>query len=142
MRVRTEDDFSRTAWLKLLVNLTANPLTALTGRRAEVICEPKINALARSIMDEAQLVAQAEGVNLTASDVEAELQWLMQIPAGSTSSMRQDRLAGRPLEYDALTGAVLRAAERHGIEVPVNRMIFALLAAIEPQAHTTQHDHE
>ena len=132
MRVRTEEDFSRTAWLKLLVNLTANPLTALTGRRAEVICEPQINALAHLIMAEAQQVAQAEGVNLTPSDVDTELDWLMHVPVGSTSSMRQDRLAGRPLEYDALTGAVVRAAEKHHIEVPINRMILALLAAIRP----------
>jgi 2-dehydropantoate 2-reductase len=83
-------------------------------------------------MAEAQQVAQAEGVNLTPSDVDAELDWLMHVPVGSTSSMRQDRLAGRPLEYDALTGAVVRAAEKHHIEVPINRMILALLAAIRP----------
>ncbi|MDN5972373.1 2-dehydropantoate 2-reductase [Bifidobacterium crudilactis] len=132
MRMRLEDDFPRTAWLKLLVNLTANPLTALTGRRAEVIREPGITELARQIMREAQQVAQAEGVHLEPSDVETELDWLMHVPAGSTSSMRQDRLAGKPLEYDALTGAVVRAAERHGIDTPANRMILALLAAIRP----------
>lgn len=48
--------------------------------------------------------------------------------------MRQDRLAGRPLEYDALTGAVVRAARRHGIDAPVNRLILALISAMDPTA--------
>lgn len=48
--------------------------------------------------------------------------------------MRQDRLAGRTLEYDALTGAVVRAAERHGISTPLNRLLLALLMNIQPDA--------
>jgi 2-dehydropantoate 2-reductase len=43
--------------------------------------------------------------------------------------MLYDRLAGRPLEYEALSGAVVRAAERHGIDVPLNRALYALLSA-------------
>jgi 2-dehydropantoate 2-reductase len=33
--------------------------------------------------------------------------------------MRRDAEAGRALELDAIGGAVLRAAERHGVPVPV-----------------------
>jgi len=47
--------------------------------------------------------------------------------------MREDRLADRPVEYDALTGAVARAAERHSIDVPANRFVLAPLAAIETE---------
>lgn len=39
--------------------------------------------------------------------------------------------AGRPLEHDLLTGAVVRAAERHGIDVPLNRAILALLQGLD-----------
>ncbi|WP_062649149.1 ketopantoate reductase family protein [Streptomyces maremycinicus] len=35
------------------------------------------------------------------------------------SSMQRDAEAGRPLELDAIGGALLRAAERHGVAVPV-----------------------
>ncbi len=132
MRVDLDEDFLTTSWRKLLTNITANPLTALTGRRVEVMRDPGIAAIARSIMTEAVAVAQAEGAGLTDDDVQGVLDWLDGIPAGSTTSMREDRVAGRPLEYDALTGAVVRAGERHGIDVPVNRLILALLAAIGP----------
>ena len=49
----------------------------------------------------------------------------------SGSSMLYDRLAGRPLEYDALTGAVVRMAGRHGIPVPLNCAMLALLEALD-----------
>lgn len=133
MRVGLEADLATTAWAKLLTNITANPLTALTGRRAEVIGDPSIGDIARTIMTEAAQVARAEGAALTDAHVESALEWLWNVPEGATTSMRQDRLAGRPLEYDALTGAVVRAADRHGIEVPVNRLILALVAAIRPE---------
>ncbi|MFI6032924.1 ketopantoate reductase family protein [Streptomyces sp. NPDC051315] len=40
-------------------------------------------------------------------------------PAATKSSMQRDAEAGRPLELDAIGGALLRAAERHGVPVPV-----------------------
>lgn len=133
MRVRLEADLTTVAWAKLLANITANPLTALTGRRVEVVREPAIADIARRIMVEAVQVAQAEGAALTDAHARAALKWLQNVPESATTSMRQDRLAGRPLEYDALTGAVVRAAERHGIDVPVNQLFLALIAAIRPE---------
>ena len=49
------------------------------------------------------------------------------------TSMLYDRLAGRPLEHEALTGALVEAADRHGIPVPVNRTLLALLSAVSGQ---------
>lgn len=132
LRVRCHAEFSTVAWVKLLANITANPITALTGRRAEVIRDPSINAVARQAMVEAVQVARAEGAELGSADIEAAMAWIENAPRGATTSMLQDRLAGRPLEFDALTGAVVRAAERHGVDVPVNRLILALVAAIRP----------
>ncbi|MGW3723550.1 ketopantoate reductase family protein [Streptomyces sp. NPDC000851] len=40
-------------------------------------------------------------------------------PPGTKSSMQRDAEAGRPLELDAIGGALLRAAERHGVPTPV-----------------------
>lgn len=45
--------------------------------------------------------------------------------------MLYDRLAGRPLEHEFLTGAVVRAGERHGIATPLNRMLLTLLRAVD-----------
>ena len=45
------------------------------------------------------------------------------------SSMQRDAEAGRPLELDAIGGALLRAAERHGVDVPVATRVVRELAA-------------
>ncbi|MFD5160273.1 ketopantoate reductase family protein [Streptomyces hawaiiensis] len=44
-------------------------------------------------------------------------------PPSMKSSMQRDAEAGRPLELDAIGGALLRAAERHGIPVPVTARV-------------------
>ncbi|MFJ3302043.1 ketopantoate reductase family protein [Streptomyces sp. NPDC086549] len=44
-------------------------------------------------------------------------------PPGTKSSMQRDAEAGRPLELDAIGGALLRAAERHGVPVPVTAQL-------------------
>ena len=51
------------------------------------------------------------------------------------TSMLDDRLAGRPTEHDEITGAVVRAADRHGVDVPLNRAVLALLAAAATTAN-------
>ncbi|MFJ8080896.1 ketopantoate reductase family protein [Streptomyces sp. NPDC096205] len=50
-------------------------------------------------------------------------------PAATKSSMQRDAEAGRPLELDAIGGALLRAAQRHGVPVPVATRLVSELAA-------------
>jgi 2-dehydropantoate 2-reductase len=45
------------------------------------------------------------------------------------SSMQRDAEAGRPIELDAIGGAVLRAAERAGVDAPVTARLVAELRA-------------
>ncbi|OUS95779.1 ketopantoate reductase family protein [Rhodococcus sp. NCIMB 12038] len=132
MRTSLESDLKTVAWRKLLANISASPLTALTGRRLDVLQEANIQNLALEIMYEAVTVGNAEGAALTPADAEGMLDWLLNAPTDGTSSMREDRLAGRPLEHDALTGAVVRAADRHSIATPMNRLVLALISAVKP----------
>ena len=132
LRVATAADMATVVWTKLLTNSAANPLTALSGRRTGVMRDPAVAASARQIMSEVVRVGQAEGAVLTAEHVEHALAWLQSVPPESTTSMLQDRQAGRPVEYDAITGASVRAAGRHGLDVPLNRLILSLLRAVEP----------
>jgi 2-dehydropantoate 2-reductase len=46
--------------------------------------------------------------------------------------MLYDRLAGRALEHEYLTGAIVQMAEHYGVPVPRNRMILTLLRALRP----------
>lgn len=59
---------------------------------------------------------------------------LLTYPTEAGTSMYFDRLAGRSLEADALTGAVVAAAAQHGIPTPLNQAMLTLLRAISDSA--------
>lgn len=132
LRVNTAADMTTVVWTKLLANSAANPLTALCGRQTGALRDAGLAVGARQIMAEVVRVGQAEGAALTARHVEESMAWLQSVPPDSTTSMLQDRQAGRSLEYDAITGAIVRAAGRHGLDVPLNRLVLGLLSAIRP----------
>jgi 2-dehydropantoate 2-reductase len=129
IEVHETDDFLTTAWRKLLANVTANPITALTHRRQEVFADPLVRGLARDLLLETIKVGQAAGARLSPEDADRLAGRLGDRPTSGTS-MLYDRLAGLPLEHEYITGAVIRAAEQHGIDVPLNRAIYALVNAL------------
>jgi 2-dehydropantoate 2-reductase len=130
--VRGVQDMRTASWRKLLGNLVANPITTLTLRRIGVMKEPGIEDLARGLLLEAVQVGRAEGALLSDQDVAAVLAGTGQYGERTGSSMLYDRLAGLPLEHQYLTGEVVRRAETHGIPVPLNAAILALLDALDP----------
>jgi 2-dehydropantoate 2-reductase len=132
-KIEETDDFVTVAWRKLVSNLVANAVTALTIRRMGVFEQPMILAMARKILAEAVEVAQAEGAKLTGEDSDRAYKTLGGHGPNAGTSMLYDRLAGRPLEHRHLTGALIEAADRHGIEAPVNRTLYALLEAVSGQ---------
>ncbi|MEU9114682.1 2-dehydropantoate 2-reductase [Streptomyces sp. NPDC048483] len=131
LTVRPVRDFTTAAWRKLFTNLAANPITALLQQRIGVFADPGVTALARDLLREAAAVARAEGADIGEPDVTHTLEIYAIAPPDGGSSMLYDRLAGRPLEHEYITGAVVRAGERHGIATPLNGMLLALLRAVD-----------
>lgn len=118
-------------WDKLAWNAAFNALTAVTQRTVgELLARPDGRELARAAMLEVVAVARANGVALE-NRVEESLRYSEAELGHLRTSMLQDRERGRRLEYDALNGAVVRAAERAGIDAPVHRVLYGLLAAID-----------
>jgi 2-dehydropantoate 2-reductase len=46
------------------------------------------------------------------------------------TSMLYDRLAGRELENELISGAITRLGRRHGVPTPVNQAMYALLGSL------------
>jgi 2-dehydropantoate 2-reductase len=127
--VGASDTFLTFQWRKLLINVIANPITALTRQRLGVFHRQDIQALALGILKEAVAVGRAEGAALNDDEAETILATFLGYPPEAGTSMYFDCLAGRPLEIEALNGAVVEAAHRHGIPVPLNAALVALLTA-------------
>jgi len=134
LRVHLSPDFATLVWRKLLINAVANPITTLTLQRQAVLRRPEIVELCRAILTEAVRVARAEGVQLADDEPQRAMATLFTFSGELGTSMYFDRLAGRPLEVDALTGAIVAAGERHGIATPLNAALLALLRAINDAA--------
>jgi 2-dehydropantoate 2-reductase len=130
LEVTLEPDFVTARWRKLLSNLAANPITALTLRRLDVLSDESGSALARDVLAEGVAVATAEGAHLAPDEVDRTMSFYAGLAPTGGTSMLYDRLAGRHLEHELITGAVVGAADRHGIPVPVNRTLLALLKAV------------
>lgn len=128
-------DFQAALWRKLISNVTASPLTALTGRRIEVMADPAVHELAVGLATECIAVARAEGIELPLEAARGFVEGIARNAAEWPpfgSSMLYDRIAGRETEHEALIGAVVRIGARHGIGSPLNAAMLALLRAAAP----------
>jgi 2-dehydropantoate 2-reductase len=130
MRVLLSADFRTLAWRKLLLNAVANPVSALTLQRNAVFRRDDVKGLCLALLEEAAAVGRADGAQLAADEPEQTMNRLLAIPPDAASSMYFDRLAGRPLEIEALTGAVVAAGERHHIATPLSRAVLVLARAL------------
>ena len=121
------------AWEKLAWNAGFNAVTTLTGTTvAEVVGRPGTREIVVRAMQEVDAVASARGIPVRRQRTQAVLDDSVSGLPDFETSMLQDLRRGRRLEHDAITGAVVRAAAAAGVPVPVNRLLFALLDAVDP----------
>ncbi|MEU2791748.1 2-dehydropantoate 2-reductase [Streptomyces sp. NPDC007100] len=123
VRTRVSDDETAALWTKLAF---LAPFALLTTRYALTIGAVRTERREElvALVEEAAAVSGACGAP---TDPAKALALYDTFPADSKSSMQRDAEAGLPLELDAIGGAVLRAAERHGVPVPVVSRLMAEL---------------
>ena len=122
VRPRIRDEL----WVKLWGNMAFNPISALTTGTLDVITgDPGTRAVARSMMLEGQAVAEALGIRF-ALTVDKRLDGGAEVGRHRTS-MLQDLELGRPLEIEALLGAVVEVAAWVDVPVPLSTAVLALV---------------
>ncbi len=111
-------------WVKILGNAAFNPISALTrATLVRIARDPDTAALVRSIMMETEAVATKLGFELPVS-IDQRIAGAEKVGEHKTS-MLQDLEAGRPLELDAIVGAVVELGERLGVPMPHSRTVYA-----------------
>jgi len=114
----------REIWVKVMGNVAFNPISALTGATlAQMVRDPEVNTLVRNIMAEAECVAKQLGLELPIS-IEQRIAGAEKVGEHKTS-MLQDLEAGRPLELEALMGAVIEIGEQLGTSMSSTRAVYA-----------------
>ena len=129
--VQIVDDAQSLIWGKLVINAAINPLTALLQiSNGELLNRPAAREMMAELACEAAQVANAENVGLPFSDPIAASEDVARITAANHSSMLQDVLRHAPTEIDAICGAVVKTAQKHGINAPANWACWKLIQAL------------
>ena len=120
-------------WVKLWGNLAFNPLSALTTATLDrLVFRPDLRAVARAMMEEGREIAEALGVKF-AVGIDKRIEGAGEVGVHKTS-MLQDLERGRPMEIDALLGAVVELADLTGKQAPLCRAVLALVRERARQA--------
>jgi 2-dehydropantoate 2-reductase len=130
-------DIRSEIWIKLWGNLSFNPISALTHATLVDICEfEPSRELAARLMREAQEIGEKLGVNFKVS-LDKRIAGAAAVGKHKTS-MLQDIEAGRPIELEALVGAVIEMGKITETATPTIEAVYALASLL---ARTVQSQH-
>jgi len=116
----------RDFWVKLLGNVSFNPVSALTLASCDrLIADPLVKAYMVAVMREGLEIGRAVGVDAEI-DPEARIEMARALGAFKTS-MLQDMQAGRLLEIDGLLSGTLEIAREAGVAAPYTESLLGLI---------------
>jgi 2-dehydropantoate 2-reductase len=111
-------------WVKVLGNASLNPVSALTrATLVQMLRDPGVSSVIRNIMQEVEALSNKLGMELPVS-IDQRMAGAEKVGEHKTS-MLQDLEAGRPLELEALVGAVVELGERVGLSMPYTRTVYS-----------------
>jgi 2-dehydropantoate 2-reductase len=128
------DNVRGALWAKLVLNCAYNALSAITqlpyGR---LVQGEGITRAMRDVVDECLAVAKADHVTIP-GDVDDAVRRIAETMQNQYSSTAQDLARGKTSEIDHLNGLIVRRGEALGVPTPANRLLHALVKAIESKA--------
>ena len=127
-QVEVSDAIEKEFWVKLLGNVSFNPVSALTVSTADrLIGNAEVKSYMVQIMREVLAIGRAVGVD---AEIEPEARLDMARALGRfKTSMLQDLEAGKPLEIDGLLAGTLEIAAKAGVQAPYTQSLFGLIRA-------------
>jgi 2-dehydropantoate 2-reductase len=122
-------DIRSEIWLKIWGNLSFNPISALTHTTlVDLLQFPLTRTLCAEMMREAEVVAGKLGVTFRVG-IERRIAGAEKVGAHKTS-MLQDVEAGKPMEIDALIGAVIELARLTDTPTPHIDSVYACVTLL------------
>jgi 2-dehydropantoate 2-reductase len=122
-------------WVKVLGNASLNPVSALTRATiVQMVHDPGVCSVIRNIMQEVEAVSHKLGMELPIS-IDQRIAGAEKVGEHKTS-MLQDLEVGRPMELEALVGAVVELGERVGLSMPTTRTVYHCAKLLAQSAST------
>ena len=128
VEAEASDDIDVALWSKFLFIATMAGVTSLAREFVrDLLPRPEWRKIVRACLEEIETAGRASGVNLAPDVVDSAFDYMDQSRGAMRASMHADLVAGRPLELEALNGAVVRAGEAADVPTPINDVIYAAL---------------
>jgi 2-dehydropantoate 2-reductase len=89
--------------------------------------DPHVREMYYAAAREVAALAAAEGVQISSDRFERLRKYMDEIPATTRSSLLIDLEMGKRIEVEALQGAAVRRASRHGLAMPIVSTLYAVL---------------
>ena len=125
------ENIQKVQWSKLLWNAPFCAISALARADVKQILESQpLKKLASDCMAEVRAAALARGVDLPRALFDDTIAFSTALGAFKPS-MLQDLEAGKPLEYEAFNGLVVKILQQAGQAAPVNQCFYALLQQLD-----------
>jgi 2-dehydropantoate 2-reductase len=115
-------------WEKFMFIATMAGVTSMArATLAELMPQPHWRKVVLACLAEIDTVGRASGVGLPPGILSDTVHYMENNLGDLNASMYTDLLAGRPMELDALNGAVVRIGQQTGVATPINDVIYAML---------------
>lgn len=126
------DDMLHTLWWKFMFNVGINQTSAVLKAPYKVFQQVhEAEAFLRAAMEEVLVLAQKDGIGLTADSIDEFVNLVKRQSPESRTSMLQDIEAGRKTEVEMLAGTVCELGKKHGVDTPINQMLFYMIRTME-----------
>ena len=120
-----DDEIIHRMWCKWMLNVGVNQTLAVFDDVFARVHQPgEARDTLIGAMREVLEISKKEGTAVTEEDFREYLRIIDELNPAGMPSMRQDRLAKRKTEVDLFAGTVIEKAEKYGVDVPFNRMLY------------------
>ncbi|HID96678.1 MAG TPA: 2-dehydropantoate 2-reductase [Thermodesulfobacteriaceae bacterium] len=132
LKTRIAANITGHIWEKVIIYSAIHPLTAILRIKNGQLTEKMESiALARRIIDEGKMVAQAYAVHLPDLDLYDLFLDLCHKTFENFSPMLQDLLHNRLTEIEGLNGAIFNMGKQKGVATPIHQTVTDLIHLLE-----------
>lgn len=122
------NDVQQVLWSKFLFICGVHGVSTLSRASLGLVLScPETRDLVVGVMQEIEILARAQGVNLPDRVVSDAMQLAESYNKSFKCSMLRDLEWRRPMEIEALNGMVVKLGRQHGVETPLNQALYACL---------------
>jgi len=134
IRANPCQDIQVEIWKKFIIICTSALLAVGKASYGQIMEQPESRQLLREMIEEIHGLALKMGIEIEKEYLDKSMEFMDSFAYDATASLARDIWEGKPSELEYQNGSVVRLAEKHDVEVPINRFVYYALLPAERKA--------